>query len=106
MRVYAYPQREECDAMEQKSDIFDMRHALRHKLLQGELPQAKQAGYIAQCVDTQSQKGQVVVRPVLLQTGSRTPFFFLHGAWTGNVSFCFSLVHSLGPIHTFYLLNP
>jgi len=106
MRVYAYPQRERCDAMKQRSDISDMRHALRQKLLRGELRQAKQAGYIAQCVDTQSQKGQVAARPVLLQTGSRTPFFFLHGDWTGNVSFCFKLAHALGPDQPFYIVDP
>ena len=92
--------------MEQKTDISDIRNALLQKLLQGELPQAKQAEGAVQRVNTQSQKGPVAARPVLLQTGSRAPFFFLHGDWSGHTSFCFKLAHGLGPDQPFYILEP
>jgi len=46
--------------------------------------------------------------PVMaIQTsGSKRPFFFLHGQWTDNAFFCFPLARSLGPEQPFYVLRP
>ena len=38
--------------------------------------------------------------------GSRRPFFFLHGQWTGGAFYSRELARSLGPDQPFYLLEP
>jgi amino acid adenylation domain-containing protein len=38
--------------------------------------------------------------------GSRTPFFFLHGDWTGGAFYCFALARACGPDQPFYVLEP
>lgn len=38
--------------------------------------------------------------------GSRRPFFFLHGAWTGGGFYCYRLARDLGPDQPFYALQP
>jgi thioesterase domain-containing protein len=38
--------------------------------------------------------------------GSRTPFFFLHGDWTGGAFYCFALARECGPEQPFYVLEP
>jgi amino acid adenylation domain-containing protein len=38
--------------------------------------------------------------------GSRTPFFFLHGDWTGGAFYCFALARACGPQQPFYVLEP
>ncbi len=38
--------------------------------------------------------------------GSRRPFFFLHGIWTGGAFYCFPLARVLGPDQPFYVLEP
>jgi amino acid adenylation domain-containing protein len=39
-------------------------------------------------------------------TGSKKPFFFLHGDWTGGAYYCFKLARQLGPDQPFYVLEP
>lgn len=39
-------------------------------------------------------------------SGSKRPFFFLHGDWTDNAFFCFPLAHDLGQDQPFYALEP
>ena len=38
--------------------------------------------------------------------GSKHPFFFLHGDWTGGAFYCFALARALGPDQPFYALEP
>jgi amino acid adenylation domain-containing protein len=39
-------------------------------------------------------------------TGSRRPFYFLHGNWTGGAFYCFALASAFGPDQPFYVLEP
>lgn len=39
-------------------------------------------------------------------TGTKRPFFYLHGDWTGNAFFCVLLSHLLGEDQPFYILTP
>ncbi len=39
-------------------------------------------------------------------SGSKRPFFFLHGDWTGGAFYCFALGRALGPDQPFYVLEP
>src|SRR5438045_6598287 len=77
----------------------------RHALLLNHLPQTKAAVGTALRVKTQSEKAIADTRAVPLQKGYKTPFFFLHGDWTGNAFFCFKLAHALGPDQPFYTLD-
>jgi amino acid adenylation domain-containing protein len=38
--------------------------------------------------------------------GSRRPFFFLHGDWSGGAFYCFALARALGADQPFYVLEP
>lgn len=38
--------------------------------------------------------------------GTKQPFFYLHGDWTGNAFYCFRLASLLGSSQPFYLLTP
>ena len=38
--------------------------------------------------------------------GSRRPFFFLHGDWTGGAFYCFALARACGADQPFYVLEP
>jgi amino acid adenylation domain-containing protein len=38
--------------------------------------------------------------------GTRRPFFFLHGDWTGGAFYCFGLARACGPEQPFYVLEP
>jgi amino acid adenylation domain-containing protein len=48
---------------------------------------------------------RVSVLPVQT-TGSRRPFYFLHGDWTGGAFYCFALASAFGPDQPFYVLEP
>ncbi len=45
------------------------------------------------------------VQPVQVD-GDRTPFFFLHGDWTGGAFYCFALARACGDHQPFYALEP
>ena len=49
------------------------------------------------------QKARVL--PVQAE-GSRRPFFFLHGDWTGGAFYCFALARACGAEQPFYVLEP
>ena len=38
--------------------------------------------------------------------GSRRPFFFMHGDWTGGAFYCFALARACGAEQPFYVLEP
>ncbi len=57
----------------------------------------------------QQQQQDVNARAALLAVqaaGSRRPFFFLHGDWTGGAFYCFTLAQALGSQQPFYALEP
>jgi hypothetical protein len=46
-------------------------------------------------------------RVVPVQTGgSKRPFFYLHGDWTGRAFYCYPLARALGEDQPFYILEP
>ena len=51
------------------------------------------------------ERGKARVQTVQAE-GSRTPFFFLHGDWTGGAFYCFALARACGPDQPFYVLEP
>ena len=53
----------------------------------------------------EATQGKNRVRPVRAD-GSRRPFFFLHGDWTGGAFYCFALARACGPDQPFYVLEP
>jgi len=60
------------------------------------------AAALMQDVDQTSRTSVVAVQA----SGSRRPFFFLHGDWTGGAFYCFALARALGPEQPFYVLEP
>ncbi len=55
--------------------------------------------------EPEERKGKARVLPVQAE-GSRRPFFFLHGDWTGGAFFCFALARACGPDQPFCVLEP
>jgi aspartate racemase len=53
----------------------------------------------------QAPASRVVLRPVQ-PGGTRTPFFFLHGDWTGGAFYCYALARACGDDQPFYVLEP
>ncbi|MBV9793414.1 MAG: amino acid adenylation domain-containing protein [Actinobacteria bacterium] len=53
----------------------------------------------------EEQVPPVKLRPVQ-ESGTRTPFFFLHGDWTGGAFYCYALARACGPDQPFYVLEP
>jgi acyl carrier protein len=55
--------------------------------------------------EMEGTKENARVLPVQAE-GSRRPFFFMHGDWTGGAFFCFALAQACGPDQPFYVLEP
>jgi amino acid adenylation domain-containing protein len=55
--------------------------------------------------ETEERKEKARVLPVQAE-GSKRPFFFMHGDWTGGAFFCFALARACGPDQPFYALEP
>jgi thioesterase domain-containing protein len=90
----------------QRTPVFSKgKPALLTNHLRGELPQTKAAVSTSLRVKAQSENASANTCITLLQSGCKTPFFFLHGDWTGNSFFCFKLAHALGPDQPFYILD-
>jgi amino acid adenylation domain-containing protein len=66
-------------------------------------PTVEQLAEALQDSDEGSGKARVV--PVQAE-GSRRPFFFMHGDWTGGAFYCFALARACGPEQPFYVLEP
>jgi hypothetical protein len=55
----------------------------------------------------QTQRLSVNERAIALQKGyGKRPFFYLHGDWTGNAFYCFSLAEHVGKDQPFFVLEP
>lgn len=89
-----------------RSGLSEAKRALLEKYLRGDIPQPAMAAGVG----TQHAEAEVDgprERVVAIQAdGSKRPFFFLHGDWTGNAFFCFPLAHNLGSDQPFYMLEP
>ncbi len=55
--------------------------------------------------EDRAAEGTSQVLPVQAD-GSRRPFFFLHGDWTGGAFYCFTLARACGTDQPFYALEP
>jgi amino acid adenylation domain-containing protein len=51
------------------------------------------------------QAPRVKLQPIQ-QAGTRTPFFFLHGDWTGGAFYCYALARACRADQPFYVLEP
>jgi thioesterase domain-containing protein len=88
-------------------EIAEARRKLLEKYLNGDLPQAEEAPVPAPRAAGVKVEGQRESVVPVRASGSKPPFFYLHGDWTGgNAFFCFRLAHGLGADQPFYLLEP
>ncbi len=63
-------------------------------------------GQLADVLQDGSARTTAGATVVPVQAGSTgTPFFFLHGDWTGGAFYCFALAHAIGPGQPFYALE-
>ncbi len=87
-------------------NLSDARRTLLARYLHGDLPQAAMAAD-AHGGHTHADLAKSHESVVPIQTtGSRTPFFFLHGQWEVGGFFCFPIARALGPDRPFYALEP
>ncbi len=94
------------DVMSDTTELSEAKRALFEKYLRGDLPQTTMA-----IGNTHRHAKAEVAGPresvVPIQTsGSKLPFFFLHGDWISGAYWCFSLAHQLGSDQPFYALEP
>ena len=62
---------------------------------------------LAVILQESEKEGEGKARILPLQAGgSRRPFFFLHGDWTGGAFYCFALARACGAEQPFYVLEP
>ncbi len=62
---------------------------------------------LAGALQQSEEGGEATARVLPVQAeGSRRPFFFLHGDWTGGAFYCFALARACGPDQPFYALEP
>jgi acyl carrier protein len=62
---------------------------------------------LAEALQEEGNAGEGKARALPVQAGgSRRPFFFLHGDWTGGAFYCFALARACGPEQPFYVLEP
>jgi len=62
---------------------------------------------LAETLQEGAEEGEGIPRVLPVQAeGSRRPFFFLHGDWTGGAFYCFALARACGPEQPFYVLEP
>ncbi len=62
---------------------------------------------LAQALQDSPAEGEERARLLPVQAeGTRRPFFFLHGDWTGGAFYCFALARACGPEQPFFVLEP
>ena len=87
--------------MPDTKELSDAKRTLLEKYLRGEIQQAAKTTRPIRPAE-QLDEGITAIKT----GGTKSPFFFLHGDWTGNAFFCFSLAQGLGDDQPFYLLDP
>ncbi len=87
-------------------ELSDTKRVLLEKYLRGEIQEPlKTANSVSSSSPTEAK--QRLEGVTALQTsGTKRPFFFLHGHWAGNGFFCFPLAQGLGEDQPFYALDP
>ena len=92
--------------MPEKAAFSEAKRALLEKYLRGDIQQNTTAA----SATTQRTKAEVIdprKRVVAIQTtGSKRPFFFLHGDYKGGAFYCFPLAQHLRSDQPFYALEP
>jgi len=87
-------------------ELSEARRALLEKYLRGDLRQtpttASDTSKQTEAEQTNQRERVVAIKP----TGSRRPFFFLHGQWENQAFYCFPLANGLGSDQPFYVLEP
>jgi thioesterase domain-containing protein len=87
-------------------ETAEVKRVLLEKYLRGELPQSRKWRSLT-APRPQVEVSDARERVIPVQTkGTKRPFFYLHGDWTGNAFFCFRLAHYLGADQPFYILTP
>lgn len=87
-------------------ELSATKRALLEKYLRGEIQQPVRTATPPPSSNT-FETAQRYEGVTAIQTrGTKRPFFFLHGDWTGNAFFCFSLAQGLGDDQPFYALDP
>ena len=62
---------------------------------------------LAQALEGGEHREEAKTRVHSVQTeGTRRPFFFLHGDWTGGAWYCFPMARACGPDQPFYAVEP
>lgn len=85
---------------------IEERRALIKKYVPEAMPQAGKSTHAAEFssrLEASSAREHVVP---LQATGTKQPFFYLHGDWTGNAFFCVLMARLLGEDQPFYILTP
>ena len=89
-----------------KQENAEVKRAVLEKYLRGELPQSNKPE-ISTIPRTPAKVSDARDHVIAVQAkGTKRPFFYLHGDWTGNAFFCFRLAHYLGEDQPFYILTP
>ena len=57
-------------------------------------------------MQTEQEKSSRIPLVPVQASGSKAPFFYLHGAWDSDAFYCFQLSKRLGPDQPFYALPP
>src|SRR5437764_1506996 len=90
-------------------ELSEAKRALLEKYLHGNLQQrdsmptaASATPKHAEAEQANQHEGVVVIK----STGSRQPFFFLHGQWKNQAFYCFPLAQGLETDQPFYVLEP
>ena len=66
-------------------------------------PTIEQLALAMQVEEERSSRTPIVA---VQASGSRRPFFYMHGAWDSDAFYCFHLARHLGPDQPFYALGP
>jgi hypothetical protein len=93
------------NAMTDTLPLSEAKRTLVEKYRRGNLPQAARTNGVV----TQPAKAEMTdphERVTAIQTsGSKLPFFYLHGDWTHRAFYCFNLARDLGSDQPFYALE-
>lgn len=92
--------------MPDTKDLSEAKQALLKKLLQGEHLQATPVPDVMTPISGLYPGGRHERALMVQAGGSKRPFFFLHGDWTGRASYCYPLARHLGADQPFYVLEP
>ena len=85
------------------SELSDTKRALLEMLLRGEKPLPGGSVETPKLPPPLDERTPIVA---VNSKGTRRPFFYLHGDWTGNGFYSFTLANDLGKDQPFYMCDP